>query len=101
MARTGDKKAFCVLEFAKTESVVTVQWRFRTNYHTESPTDKTIREWYKKFQYSGCLSAAKLTDRPGPSVETVWSATYVTIAWRVLVTLMGRGSYIHGGKMRM
>jgi hypothetical protein len=23
--------------------------RFRTEYHAEPPTDKTIREWYKKF----------------------------------------------------
>jgi len=62
---------FCVLEFAKTESIVTVQKRFRTMYHTEPPTDKTIREWYMKLQHSGCLCAAKRTDRPGPSAETV------------------------------
>jgi len=48
-----------VLEFAKTESIVTVQRKFQTMYHTESPTDKTIREWYMKFQQSGCLCAAK------------------------------------------
>jgi hypothetical protein len=42
MAWAGDNKAFCVLEFAKTESIVTVQRRFRTTYHTEPPTDKTI-----------------------------------------------------------
>ena len=41
-----NKKAFCVLEFAKTESIVTVQRRFRIMYHIEPPTDKTIREWY-------------------------------------------------------
>ena len=46
MAFTVNKKAFCVLEFAKTESIVTVQRRFRIMYHTEPPTDKTIREWY-------------------------------------------------------
>jgi len=27
-------------------------------YRTEPPTDKTIREWYMKFQQSGCLCAA-------------------------------------------
>ena len=42
MACTVNKKAFCVLEFAKTESIVTVQRRFRTMYRTEPPTDKTI-----------------------------------------------------------
>ena len=46
MAFTVNKKAFCVLEFAKTESIVTVQRRFRIMYHTEPPTDKTIRECY-------------------------------------------------------
>jgi len=40
-------------------------------YHTEPPTDKTIREWYMKFQQSGCLCAAKRSGRPGPSAETV------------------------------
>ena len=40
-------------------------------YHTDPPTDKTIREWYMKFQQSGCLCNAKRTGRPGPSAETV------------------------------
>ena len=71
MAFTVNKKAFFVLEFAKTESIVTVQRRFRIVYHTEPPTDKTIREWYMKFQQSGCLCAAKRSGRPGPSAETV------------------------------
>ena len=45
MAFTVKKKAFCVLEFAKTEWIVTVQRRFRIMYHTEPPTYKIIREW--------------------------------------------------------
>ena len=65
MVWTGNKKAFCVLEFAKTESTVTVQWRFQTMYHTEPPMDKTIHEWYMKFQQSGCLCTAKRTGWPG------------------------------------
>ena len=40
-------------------------------YHTEPPTDKTIREWYMKFQQSGCLCTAKRKGRPEPSAETV------------------------------
>jgi hypothetical protein len=50
MAWTGNKKAFCVLEFAKTEWIVTVQQWFWTTYNTQSPMDKTIRERYMKFQ---------------------------------------------------
>ena len=48
MAFTVNKKAFCVLEFAKTESIVTVQRRFRIMYHTEPPTDKTISRIVKQ-----------------------------------------------------
>jgi hypothetical protein len=56
----------CVLEFAKTESTVTVQRTFRTMYHTEPPTDK-IREWHVKFQYSGCVCAVKWKGWPLPA----------------------------------
>jgi len=35
-------------------------------YRTEPPTDKTIREWYMKFQQSGCLCAAKRRGRAEP-----------------------------------
>ena len=38
MAFTVNKKAFRVLEFVKTESIVTVQRRFRIMYYTEPPT---------------------------------------------------------------
>jgi hypothetical protein len=48
-----------------------MQRGFRTKYHTEPPTDKTIREWYKKFEEMGCLCAAERTGRPGSSPETV------------------------------
>ena len=69
MAFTMHKKAICVLEFAKTESIVTVQRRFRIMYHTEPHTDKKIREWYMKFQQSGCLCAAKRTGSHSAGIE--------------------------------
>jgi hypothetical protein len=71
MARIGDKKAFCVLEFAQTESFVMMQQRFWTKYHAQPPADKTICDWYMKFQQSGCLCSAKQTGRLRPSAETV------------------------------
>jgi len=40
-------------------------------YHTEPPMNKTVREWYMKFQQSGCLCAAKQTGWPRPLAETV------------------------------
>lgn len=64
MAFSGEQKAFCVLQFAKTQSIVTVQRGFRTKYRTEPPTDKTVRDWYRKCEETGCLCVAKRTGRP-------------------------------------
>jgi hypothetical protein len=58
--------------------------KFLTKYHTEPPMDKTIREWYKKFQQSGCLCATKRTGRPGPSAEIVERVQLVYFARRRL-----------------
>ena len=59
MAFTGAEKAFFVLQFAKCESIVMVQCRFRTQYHKHPPTNKTIRTWYNNFEQTGSLSAGK------------------------------------------
>jgi transposase len=67
----ANRNLFCILQLAKTESIITVQRGFRIKYHTEPPTNKTITEWYKKFEETGCLCSAKRTGRPGPSPETV------------------------------
>ena len=40
-------------------------------YRTEPPTDKKIREWYMKFQQSGCLCGTKRRGRLEPSAEDV------------------------------
>jgi hypothetical protein len=56
----GIRKHCVFWNLPKLESIVTVQRKFRTKYHTGPPTDKTIREWYKKFQQSGRLWAAQI-----------------------------------------
>ena len=53
------KKVFCVMQFAKCESIVMVQRRFRTQYHKNPPIDKPIRTWYNNFEQTGSLSAGK------------------------------------------
>jgi hypothetical protein len=45
--------------------------RFWTMYRTEPPMDKTIHEWYMKFQQSDCLCVVKWPGQPGPLAETV------------------------------
>ena len=62
MAAPGKK--FCVLEYHTNNSVVTVQRAFRAKYAKNSPTDKTIRAWYKQFTETGCLRKQKSSGRP-------------------------------------
>ena len=76
MAFTVNKKAFCVLEFAKTESIVTVQRGFRIMYHTEPPTDETIREWYmNSSRVAACALRKELAVRAyGPGRPFLFAA---------------------------
>ena len=56
------QKAFCVLEFAKTNSVVTVQRAFWRRFDINPPSPKNIRRWFRQFQESGCLCKGKVQD---------------------------------------
>jgi hypothetical protein len=67
MAFSGEQKAFCVLQFDKIQSILKVQRAFRTKYRTKPPTDKTVRDWNRKFEETGCLCVAKRTGRQGRS----------------------------------
>ena len=71
MAFTQPEKAFCVLEFAKTESWTLVQRAFRRNFRKEAPERKSILRWHGKFVKDGCLCPAKKTGRPSTSDDTV------------------------------
>jgi hypothetical protein len=48
------EKAFCVLEYARTQSIVTLQRRFRTKFGNDPPVKESIKQWYEKFQCDGC-----------------------------------------------
>ena len=65
------QKAFRVLEFAKTNSVVTVQRAFRRRFDINPPSPKNIRRWFRQFQESGCLFKGKCPGRPRVSEEQV------------------------------
>ncbi|PNF42612.1 hypothetical protein B7P43_G01283 [Cryptotermes secundus] len=65
------QKAFCVLEFAKTNSVVTAQRAFRRRFGINQPCPKNIRRWFRQFQESGCLCKGKSPGRPRVSEEQV------------------------------
>ncbi|PNF19518.1 hypothetical protein B7P43_G02327 [Cryptotermes secundus] len=65
------QKAFCVLEFAKTNLVVTVQCAFQRRFGINPPCPKNIRHWFRQFQESGCLCKGKSPGRPRVSEEQV------------------------------
>jgi hypothetical protein len=48
MAPTKREKAFCVLEFAKSGSVITLQRRFRTRYGKDPPGPNSIKHFHTK-----------------------------------------------------
>lgn len=71
MAFTQPEKAFCVLEFAKTESWTVVQRAFRRKFGKEPPKRKSIVRWHGKFITDGCLCPAKRTGRPSTSEDVI------------------------------
>jgi hypothetical protein len=76
---TPEQKAFCVLQFVKDESVVSVKRAFRRQFSSDPPSPNSIRRWYQQFQTTGCLCKGKGAGRPrvrrkrGTS-ETVFSS---------------------------
>jgi len=56
---TLEQKAFCVLQFVKHDSVVSVQRAFRRQFNTDPPSSNSIRRWYQQFQTTGCLCKGK------------------------------------------
>ena len=71
MAAAVIEKAFCVLELAKTNSVILVQRHFRRRYGKPLPTRQSIYNWSKKFQETGCLCKGKSSGSPPVSQETL------------------------------
>jgi hypothetical protein len=52
---TRAEKAFCVFEYPRTQSIVTVRRRFRTKLGKDPPVKNSIKQWCEKFQRDGCL----------------------------------------------
>ena len=71
MATNGEEKAFCVLQFHVSRSVLTVQREFRTRFQKEPLVKNSIRSWYDKSQRTGCLCKGKSPGRPSTSEATL------------------------------
>jgi len=70
MGFSKHEQLFCVLEYARTSSTVTVQRRFRAEFQKAAPVFNSIKKWYAKFRDQGCLCTIPQSGCPGPSEET-------------------------------
>jgi len=53
MVLTSQQHSWCMLEFHKTNSVVTVQRAFKLKFFVDPPTNKSILKWHRNFRHSG------------------------------------------------
>ena len=68
---TPEQKSFCVMQFVKHESVVSVQRAFRRQFNSDPPSPNSIRRWYQQFQTTGCLCKGKSAGQSRVSEESV------------------------------
>ena len=71
MPFTGREKAFCVLEYARSQTYKTEQHAFVREFTKQSSTEIQIWAWHKKFREEGCLCRRKGSGRAKTSEETV------------------------------
>ena len=58
------EKAFYVLRFEVSRSVITVQREFRAQFRKDAPCRNNITRWYRQFVETGCLCKGKSPGRP-------------------------------------
>jgi len=58
------EKAFCVLRFEVSSSVITVQREFRAWFRKDAPCRNNTTRWYRQFVETGCLCKGKSPGRP-------------------------------------
>ncbi|GFW09147.1 DUF4817 domain-containing protein [Trichonephila clavipes] len=56
---TSKQKAFCVIQFEKTESAITVQRAFSIKFGCQPPNNNNIHGLYNQFETNGCLCTGK------------------------------------------
>jgi hypothetical protein len=55
MAFTSQQHSWCVLEFYKTNSVVTVQCAFKVKFNVDPLTNNSILKWHRNSVGRGCI----------------------------------------------
>ena len=64
------EKAFCVLGFEVSSSVIAVQREFRARFRKDAPHRNNITRWYRQFVETGCLCKGK-PGRPRVSDDNI------------------------------
>ncbi|GFX60638.1 uncharacterized protein TNCV_4916881 [Trichonephila clavipes] len=80
---TSKQKAFCVLQFAKTESALTVQRAFRIKFGCQPPNDNNILWRYHQFETTSCLCKGKRTGRPSEPNNFIWQQDGAPPHWHL------------------
>ena len=95
MAFSKLEQSFCVLEYARTSYVVTVQRRFRAEFQKAASVFNSIKKRYAKFRDEGCLclrnlitAAVALVDRD--MLTRVWNE----MDYRIDVCRITKGGHI-------
>ena len=68
---TLQQKSFCVIEFAKFNSVIRVQRLFRLRYQIDAPNGWDIRRLYRQFVDRGCVCKGKSPGRRQLTVRSI------------------------------
>ena len=71
MSANPVEKAFCVIEFSKSNSATVVKRRFRTRFAKAPPTRQYIYDWHRQFETTGCLCKRSAPGRPRIAEEQV------------------------------
>ena len=74
---TGREKAFCVLEYAQSQSNKTVQHAFVMEFSRQSPTAIQIWTWHKQFKEEGCLCRRKGSGQKNKLLKFIYSAVII------------------------
>ena len=71
MGISAQRKSFCVLQFSKTKSIISVSLAFQRYFGVAAPCAKNIRRWYKQSDKTGCLCKRKTAWQSRTSDEAV------------------------------
>ena len=69
MALTSQQRSWCVLEFHKTNRVVSVQRAFKLKFNVDPPTNKSILKWHRSIIERGCICNQRKGHSGRPSVS--------------------------------